>query len=134
MDRAWSVQHSCVVHSIFVQSPFNSCLTSVFLKRSSMKRIMHGSFLAHISYITLCHIASCYIISCDIASCYITSYHIASCCITSCHIALCYITHVTHVTLHHVTSHHFTLQHVTVHHIVSYCTCLFTECNSVHNM
>ena len=35
--RAWSVQ-----------SPFNSRLTSVFIKRSSVKRIVHGRFfLAH---------------------------------------------------------------------------------------
>ena len=40
--------HPCVVRSISVRSPFNSRLTSVFIKRSSVKRTVHGRFfLAH---------------------------------------------------------------------------------------
>ena len=34
----------CVVRSISIQSPFNCRLTSVFLKRSSVKRTVHGRF------------------------------------------------------------------------------------------
>ena len=38
----WTVQSPCVVHSISVPSPFNSRLTSVFLKRSGVKRTVQG--------------------------------------------------------------------------------------------
>ena len=44
MDHAWSIQRPCVVHSICVQILFNSHLTSVFLKQSSVKRTVHGRF------------------------------------------------------------------------------------------
>ena len=48
MDHACSVPRPCVVRSISVRSPFNSRLTSVFIKWSSVKRTVHGRvFLAH---------------------------------------------------------------------------------------
>ena len=37
-------ERPCVVRSISVQSPFNRRMTSVFLKRSGVKRTVHGRF------------------------------------------------------------------------------------------
>ena len=45
-----------MVRSISVQSPFDSRLTSVFIKRSSVKRTVHGSFfLAHTILVKECY-------------------------------------------------------------------------------
>ena len=41
---------SNMVRSISIQSPFNSRLTSVFIKRSGVKQTAHGRFFAHTVY------------------------------------------------------------------------------------
>ena len=50
MDRARSVQRPLVVCAISVPSPFESRLTSVLLKRSGVKRTVHGRVFWRILY------------------------------------------------------------------------------------